>query len=56
MHVKALLNFVELGAAGELSSELSAAIAALWADSGVQVGYWLLGCYMPWHVCCRGFL
>lgn len=36
VHVKALLNFVELGAAGELSAELSAAISALWADSGVQ--------------------
>lgn len=36
LHVKALLNFVELGAAGELSSELSAAITSLWADSGVQ--------------------
>lgn len=36
IHVKTLLNFVELGAAGELSPELSAAIAALWADSGVQ--------------------
>ena len=37
MHVKAVLSYVELGAQGGLTPELTAALKALWADSGVQV-------------------
>ena len=33
-----MLSYVELGAAGGLTPELTAALKALWTDSGVQVG------------------
>ena len=39
VHVKAILSYVELGAAGVMPAELSAAIAALWKDQGVQHCY-----------------
>lgn len=38
VHAKAVLSYVELGAAGGLTPELTAALKALWGDTGVQVG------------------
>jgi GTPase SAR1 family protein len=35
-HAKVVLSYVELGAAGGLTPELTAALKALWTDSGVQ--------------------
>lgn len=37
VHVKAVLSYVQLGTQGGLTPELTAAIKALWVDSGVQV-------------------
>lgn len=39
VHVKAILSYVELGATNAMPVELTAAIANLWADTGVQDCY-----------------
>eukprot|EP00050_Salpingoeca_kvevrii_P011064 m.12435 g.12435 ORF g.12435 m.12435 type:complete len:355 (-) comp3232_c0_seq1:549-1613(-) len=36
VHVKSVLSYVEVGAAGNLPQDLSVGITALWKDSGVQ--------------------